>query len=468
MILTGTNSKSLNSFAFLDCVDLEMNKKLSVVLTIIIASAVLSVAFVCFWNRVPSICGTYYYQPARKFFITIFENNTFTALTSTNMSNPSFSGYWRVNNDNITLFEPEKTPTTFEVGSGFLVDSEDTLWVKDFQAAKDDPNCSSVPSQLFLIKDKIQIDSVDLVVPTTGTPAFAITVKNVGNKPATAISVKLDNETETYTLISSTDPLQPGQSVSVIENPRGKYIIGNSYVVTVTAQYSDGSTSSLVQLVICRGANLLPNGQVQIDTMDLLKSTEGDVIFTCTIKNTGNKSATSVNITLNGGDTDVVALPDYLLQPGQTAMYVAAPTEDYVLGNAYLVIIEVSYSDGSSSSCVQLVVCRTAADVTSVKAQVQIDTMDLVKPTEGDVVFTMTIKNGGNKPAVWISVTLASEDAVMVLGGETVLQPGQTVSYSASFDYADYVIGNAYLVTVEAGYTDGSTSSIVASVSCRS
>jgi len=449
-----------------------MNKRLSVVLAIIIASAVLSVAFVCFWNRVPSVCGTYYYQPARKFFITIFENNTFAALTSTNMSNPGFSGYWRVNNDNITLFEPEKTPTTFEVGNGFLVDSEDTLWVKDFQAAKDDPNCSSVPSQLFLIKDKIQIDSVDLVVPTTGTPAFAITVKNVGNKPATAISVKLDNETETYTLISSTDPLQPGQSVSVIENPHGKYIIGNSYVVTVTAQYSDGSTSSLVQLVICRGANLLLNGQVQIDTMDLVKSTEGDVIFTCTIKNTGNKSATSVNITLNGEDTDVVALPDNLLQPGQTAMCVATPTEDYVLGNAYLVIIEVSYSDGSSSSCVQLVVCRTAADVTSAKAQVQIDTMDLVKPTDplADVVFTMTVKNGGNKPVINIIVTLGDEDPVTIafVAAATPLQPGQTVSYVATLAYADYVIGNAYLVTIYAEYTDGSSSSIVASVSCRS
>jgi len=112
----------------------------------------------------------------------------------------------------------------------------------------------------------------------------------------------------------------------------------------------------------------------------------------------------------------------------------------------------------------------STAGVGSAKAQVQIDTMDLVKPTDplSDVVFTMTIKNGGNKPAESINVTIGDEakDSVTLVGG--VLQPGQTVSYTATLDYGSYVIGNAYLVTVEAGYTDSSTSSIVASVSCRS
>jgi len=109
----------------------------------------------------------------------------------------------------------------------------------------------------------------------------------------------------------------------------------------------------------------------------------------------------------------------------------------------------------------------STAGVGSAKAQVQIDTMDLVKPTEGDVVFTMTLKNGGNKPADWINVTLGDEDEAVVMEAPAILQPGQTVNYIVN-PAEDYIIGNAYLVTIEVGYTDGSTSSIVASVSCRS
>jgi len=108
----------------------------------------------------------------------------------------------------------------------------------------------------------------------------------------------------------------------------------------------------------------------------------------------------------------------------------------------------------------------STAGVGSAKAQVQIDTMDLVTSTDGEVVFTCTIKNGGNKPTVNVTVQLNGEAAAYFY--DTLpLQPGQTVAFNEAPE-EPYIIGNAYLVTVSAEYTDGSTSSLVASVSCRS
>jgi flagellin-like protein len=108
----------------------------------------------------------------------------------------------------------------------------------------------------------------------------------------------------------------------------------------------------------------------------------------------------------------------------------------------------------------------STAGVGSAKAQVQIDTMDLVKPTIDNATFTITVKNGGNKPTENVTVTLAG---VTIYDGAQLVQPGQTVAYTKELDPAtlDPVIGNAYLVVVEATYLDGSSSSIVASVSCR-
>ena len=106
--------------------------------------------------------------------------------------------------------------------------------------------------------------------------------------------------------------------------------------------------------------------------------------------------------------------------------------------------------------------------VAATKGQVQIETMDLVKPTEGNVIFTITIKNVGSKPVTGLTILLPNGTSVEP-DFETI-QPGQSFAYRAEFTSAqfDAVVGNSYLVEVDAEYSDGSTSSIVSSVMCRS
>ena len=108
--------------------------------------------------------------------------------------------------------------------------------------------------------------------------------------------------------------------------------------------------------------------------------------------------------------------------------------------------------------------------VAATKGQVQIETMDLVKSTDGAVIFTMTIKNVGSKPVEKLKITLDGEDeAVIDLSGDP-LQPGQSYAYKVAPEEITqtYVVGNSYIVKVDAEYSDGSTSSIVSSVMCRS
>ena len=67
------------------------------------------------------------------------------------------------------------------------------------------------------------------------------------------------------------------------------------------------------------------------------------------------------------------------------------------------------------------------------KGQVSVESIDLVKATGGDVAFSITIKNTGNKPAKSVKITLVGGDNkindVGLLGTGSSLEPGQTVSY---------------------------------------
>ncbi|HDH45179.1 MAG TPA: hypothetical protein ENG66_07355 [Thermococcus sp.] len=110
--------------------------------------------------------------------------------------------------------------------------------------------------------------------------------------------------------------------------------------------------------------------------------------------------------------------------------------------------------------------------VAATKGQVQIESMDLVKSTGEDVIFTITIKNVGSKPVTELKITLNGEDTAVIPLSSDPLQPGQSYSYSASSKAGEltktYVVGNSYIVEVDAKYSDESTSSIVTSVMCRS
>lgn len=106
------------------------------------------------------------------------------------------------------------------------------------------------------------------------------------------------------------------------------------------------------------------------------------------------------------------------------------------------------------------------------KGQVTVESVDLVKQTDGSITFSITIKNTGNKPVVALTAKLANEDAqALKVAGNPVsatnpLQPGQ----SAILVYApagSYIVGNNYNVVIEAEFSDGSMFTHTTSVMCR-
>jgi len=111
----------------------------------------------------------------------------------------------------------------------------------------------------------------------------------------------------------------------------------------------------------------------------------------------------------------------------------------------------------------------SAAGTLMAKGQVEVEAVDLVKDTEGNAVFTITIKNTGNKPVTALTVTLADETEASIdlsgVGGN--LQPGQSVSYMNNALTGSYISGNSYNIVIEATFSDGSTFISTISANCR-
>ncbi|MCD6535781.1 MAG: hypothetical protein J7K49_01945 [Thaumarchaeota archaeon] len=107
------------------------------------------------------------------------------------------------------------------------------------------------------------------------------------------------------------------------------------------------------------------------------------------------------------------------------------------------------------------------------KGQVSVESIDLVKATGGDVAFSITVKNTGNKPAKSIKITLVGGDNKIndeeLLGTGSSLEPGQSVSYvNTDLDGTKYTSGNSYNVVITATFSDDSTFTTTTSVKCRS
>lgn len=68
----------------------------------------------------------------------------------------------------------------------------------------------------------------------------------------------------------------------------------------------------------------------------------------------------------------------------------------------------------------------------SARGQISMEAVDLVKNTEGNATFSITLKNTGNKPAVALNVTLQGQTAMKLqVNGTAIssgnpLQPGQS------------------------------------------
>jgi len=115
----------------------------------------------------------------------------------------------------------------------------------------------------------------------------------------------------------------------------------------------------------------------------------------------------------------------------------------------------------------------SSAGTLTAKGQVSIESIDLVKDTADSAVFSITIKNTGNKPVKTLNVNLAGTDISSDLGFGSLaspLQPGQSISGMKNYAAGthSFVSGNSYNVVVKATFSDGSSFTTTTSVKCRS
>jgi len=111
----------------------------------------------------------------------------------------------------------------------------------------------------------------------------------------------------------------------------------------------------------------------------------------------------------------------------------------------------------------------------SARGQISVEAIDLVKNTEGNATFSITLKNTGNKPAVSLNVTLQGQTSPLVLkvAGNNIssnnpLQPGQSATALLNIDApAPYIVGNSYNVVIQAKFSDGSVFTKTEAVMCR-
>jgi len=112
----------------------------------------------------------------------------------------------------------------------------------------------------------------------------------------------------------------------------------------------------------------------------------------------------------------------------------------------------------------------STASTINATGQLNVQSINLVKDTQGNTAFSMTIKNVGNRPINSLNVTLASEPLAVVssIKPTAPLQPGQSVSYTpaTALNGNNYIIGNSYNVVIAAQTTDGSTLTQTVSVTC--
>jgi len=107
-------------------------------------------------------------------------------------------------------------------------------------------------------------------------------------------------------------------------------------------------------------STLTAKGQIEVEAIDLVKDTDGAMAFSITVKNSGNKPINSLTVTVDGESLGDI-LGGAVLQPGQSVSATdgTLTPANYIVGNSYNVVIEVSFTDGSSFAHTTSVRCRS-------------------------------------------------------------------------------------------------------------
>ena len=143
--------------------------------------------------------------------------------------------------------------------------------------------------QILIEERAFSIEDASLLKDTDGKIIFTVTVKNSGSMSIVDVRVELDGEDEAILQeVSGETPLEPGKSASLSLSSgnglRGAYTAGQSYVFTVHARFSDGSTASASSSVKCLGSGgastprISPPDQPIINNVLFLEDVEDDAV----------------------------------------------------------------------------------------------------------------------------------------------------------------------------------------------
>ena len=87
---------------------------------------------------------------------------------------------------------------------------------------------------------RIWVEDASIARDITGIATLTCTVKNVGSRPITSLTLKIGGETLQFPNVSPSRPLIPGQSASIVADLGEGFLSGESYTVTVVAKGKGG------------------------------------------------------------------------------------------------------------------------------------------------------------------------------------------------------------------------------------
>jgi flagellin-like protein len=129
---------------------------------------------------------------------------------------------------------------------------------------------------------------------------------------------------------------------------RSKRGISPLYAVIITVAIVLVAGSLVGSIFVNNTQVINGSDQLNIQSANLVRDSDGNVAFSITIKNTGTKPITSLTVQLFDEQSFTIATPTGRLQQGKTASATFLPTGAYILGEIYSVTVEAASSGGSS------------------------------------------------------------------------------------------------------------------------
>jgi hypothetical protein len=100
------------------------------------------------------------------------------------------------------------------------------------------------------------------------------------------------------------------------------------------------------------------NEQLNIQSANLIKDTNGNAVFSITIKNTGTNQINSLTVQLSTEQPLPMSIPTNGLGLGKSISTNFSPAGTYISGQSYLIKAIATFNGGNSAAQSSLVVCQ--------------------------------------------------------------------------------------------------------------